>query len=301
MNRPTLDELRERCPKPGASHLGNWMARRVARPMALHITRVIIPWGITAHAVTLMATLVAVASAIAFGFGSIFGCLLGVGLLQLWYLLDHVDGQLARYHGTASLDGVQLDYLMHHLVNVIVPVGIGWGLFMNHGQPLWGLVGFVWGLALLTIGLWHDCRYKAFVQRLKWVCGELHVSGGGGSVPTQDTAIPTSTVKLFVWLLRKSCEIHIVMNLLSAVAVVAWCLADTRLNSVAATVALLCSAALLVAIGSIMNSLKQQASEQEFAAWYRVPEHHTILPHDGWWCVEPNQPQHEKQTTKAAG
>lgn len=299
MSRPTLDELRERCPKPGAAHLGNWMARRVARPMALHVTRVIIPWGITAHGVTLIATLVAAASAVAFGLGSIFGCLLGVGLLQLWYLLDHVDGQLARYHGTASLDGVQLDYLMHHLVNLIVPVGVGWGLSVNQHQPVWALMGFAWGLALLTIGLWHDCRYKAFVQRLKWVRGELRISGGGGGTPSESSVIPTSPRKAATWLLRKSCEIHVVMNLLSVVAVVAWCLADVNLYSFGVLVAFLSSTSLLVAIGSITTSLKQQASEQEFAAWYRVPEHHTIVPNDGWWCVEPHGPEPGKCPARA--
>ena len=38
----------------------------------------------------------------------------GVVLAHLAFWLDHVDGQVARWRGTASLDGVYLDYLMHH-------------------------------------------------------------------------------------------------------------------------------------------------------------------------------------------
>ncbi len=287
MSHPTLDELRERCPKPGAAHLGNWMARRIARPLALHITWVVIPWGVTAHGMTLTAMVVAIASAVAFGFGTVVGCLIGGILLQLWYLLDHADGQLARYHGTASLDGVQLDYLMHHLVNVIVPVGVGWGLSVNRGQPAWALVGFVWGIALLSIGLWHDCRYKAFVQRLKWVRGQLAVRGGGGATPEPQGPVPNTAGRKCVWALRKLCEIHVVMNLLSVATAVAWCLADSRLVSLAVAVLGMSAASIFVALGGIVRSLRRQSAEQEFAAWYPVPEGHTLVPRDGWWCVEP--------------
>lgn len=286
-SRPTIDELRQRCPKSGAAHLGNWMARRIARPIALHITWVVIPWGMTAHTATLIATLAAMAAAVVFGFGTPLGCLIGVVLLQLWYLLDHVDGQLARYHGTASLDGVQLDYLMHHLVNVIVPVGVGWGLFINRAQPAWALLGFTWGLSLLSIGLWHDCRYKAFVQRLKWVRGELNVRGASGAAPAPQTAIPASPIRKLTWTLRKLCEIHVVMNVLSVAALLTWGVSDTRLWFLSTAVIGMGLASGMVAVGGILTSLKRQSSEQEFAVWFQVPANHSLVAHNGWWCVEP--------------
>ena len=43
------------CQKKHHRTIGNWMARFITRPMALHITRVILPWGISAHAVTMTA------------------------------------------------------------------------------------------------------------------------------------------------------------------------------------------------------------------------------------------------------
>jgi hypothetical protein len=101
-------------------------------------------------------------------------------LLQLWYLLDHVDGQLARLRGTASLDGVQLDYLMHHTLNLLVPLGVGCGLFAATAQPLWAVGGLLWAVSSLLITLHHDARYKAFIQRLKRLRGQLRVHGGGG-------------------------------------------------------------------------------------------------------------------------
>ena len=93
------------------------------------------------------------------------------------YLLDHVDGQLARLHGVSSLDGTQLDYLMHHTINLLVPLGIGVGLFVRWPTALVrGRIGVGVSLLLITLSTTPD---KAFYRRLKRLHGTLHVHGGG--------------------------------------------------------------------------------------------------------------------------
>ena len=114
----------------------------------------------------------AIAAAVAFGRGGSVGWLVGAGLLQLWYLLDHVDGQVARYRDCESLDGVQLDYLMHHTVDLLIPCSLGYGLFQASNWRGWLLAGIIWGLGTLLLGLEHDTRSKAFIQRLKRVVGQ---------------------------------------------------------------------------------------------------------------------------------
>lgn len=218
MQRPSLAELERRCQKPDHRRVGNWMARRISRPAALRITRCIAPWAVSANAATLVAWACGAAAAAALAWGTLGGWLLGAGLLQLWYLLDHVDGQLARLRGTASLDGVQLDYLMHHTINLLVPLGIGLGLFARSAEPLWLLGGLVWGLALLLITLRHDARYKAFVRRLKRVRGQLHVCGGGGGRPEVQPPVPRHPLRLAAWTARKACETHVITNLLGVLA-----------------------------------------------------------------------------------
>ncbi|HEY1067397.1 MAG TPA: CDP-alcohol phosphatidyltransferase family protein, partial [Pirellulales bacterium] len=170
-------EFSNQCYKPGRRDAGNPLAIYVARPLALLLTAAVAPWGITAHQATLAALVVALAASGAFTLGGPGWFLLGALLWNLWYLVDHVDGQLARLKGQASLDGAALDYLMHHLVNVAVPASIGYGLFAVAGERMWLWVGFVWGLGLLVVGLVNDVRYKAFFQRLKRLDGVLHVEG----------------------------------------------------------------------------------------------------------------------------
>ncbi len=286
MKRMSLADLEQRCQKPDHRRIGNWMARRLIRPAALRVTWIVAPWGISANAATLAAWACGLAAAAAFAMGHVTGWVLGTVLLQVWYLLDHVDGQLARYHGTASLDGVQLDYMMHHTVNGSIALGIGWGLFVTSGNSIWMLCGVLWAMALLLLSVQHDARYKAFNQRLKRLRGTLHVHGGGGGRPQTQPPIPKSLLPRMAWAARKSSEMHVIMNLLTFVAVAAVAMGDTSLLIARSYVAGATALALLTAIWTITRSLSRQSAEVEFAAWYRVPANQSLAFRDGWWICE---------------
>ena len=283
--RPRLDELERTCQKADHRRIGNWMARRVSRPMALRVTWLVAPWGVSANLATLVAWTCAAGAALAFGWGTPLGWLLGAGLLQLWYLGDHVDGQLARLHGTASLDGVQLDYLMHHTVHLLVPVGIGWGLFAQSAQPLWLLGGLIWGLALLGLGLQHDARYKAFIQRLKILEGTVETVGGGGFRSLPQPPIPRHPRRLAGWCVHKLAEMHVLMNLLGLLALGQWLFGDVQLLTGRCYLLLSTPLAVALTLVSLLRSQRQQACEQEFRAWFRVPEGCELRYVEGRWEV----------------
>ena len=275
--------MAERCQKPDHRRVGNWMARRVTRPMALSVTRFALPLGVTAHAATFTAWAVGLAAAVAFGFGGVVGWLVGAAALELWYLLDHVDGQLARYHRTESLDGAALDYLMHHSLNLLVPFGIGWG--MADGGRGWILLGLGLGMGLLMLGLMNDVRYKTFIKRLKRLHGELRVVGGGGGRPEPQAAPPKDIVHRLAWLVRKACEGHVVMNTLAVLALVQLVLADHLLILGRVYLAIMAPAAMLLAAWTIVRTLRRQEAEDEFAAWFRLPSDTDLEFRDGWWHV----------------
>jgi hypothetical protein len=286
----TITEFERRCQKPDHRRVGNWMARRVARPLALRVTRLVIPLGISAHAMTLIAWATGIAAAVAFGFGTASAWLVGAGMLQLWYLFDHVDGQLARYHRRESLDGAALDYVMHHAINLLVPFGLGWGAAVQTGQQAWIIVGLGCGAGLLLIGLVHDSRYKAIFKRLKRLEGELRVTGGADGRPTPQPAMPRSPVRLLAWTARKACEIHVVMNLVTLVAlsqcILLWTLEYDGSAIGRWYLAGLAACATLVAAAGLLRGLKQEAAEREFAAWFAPPPGSTLELVDGWWQVK---------------
>lgn len=288
--RPTLAELERTCQKLGHRRLGNWMARRVARPAALRITWLIAPWGISANAMTLFAWSCGLASAAAFGLGSQHGWILGAVLLQVWYLLDHVDGQLARLHRTESLDGVALDYLMHHTLALAIPCGVGCGLFVATLNAAWLVMGFAWGSATLVTALANDVRYKAFFQRLKRVDGRLSAVGGGGGRPSPPQRAPRQVRPLAGWLARKMTEAHVVMNALALLAVATWWHGRVDLWVVKFYVAVTAASALAVAGRVIWRMVDRDEAEQEFAAWFRAEHDTTMVYRQGWWVVESTSP-----------
>jgi phosphatidylglycerophosphate synthase len=271
------------------------MARRLSRPLALRITWVVLPWGISAHAATVAAWLCAVLAAALFTAGTAAAWLAAVATLHIWYLLDHVDGQLARWRGTASLDGVQLDYLMHHTVNLLVPLGIGYGLAASPLQGVSLALGLVWGLSLLLIGLVNDTRYKAFIERLKSLDGELLVIGGAGREPSQAPSLRRGPLGAAWWLARKACEIHVVMNALTCLALARWLAAmwlagDVGLDGSRAYLAAMALVSSATALTVIVRSVRCEQAEREFVTWYRVPEGRELAFTAGRWKVEEWEP-----------
>jgi hypothetical protein len=248
-----------------------------------------------------MATLAAwgcgLAAAAALGWGSARGWIIAAVLLQLWYLLDHVDGQLARLRGTASLDGMQLDFLMHHTVNLLVPLGVGWGLAVRSLEPLWLLAGMIWGVSQLLITLQHDARYKAFYSRLKRVRGVLLVRGGGGGRPEPQPPMPRRPVRWLAWAARKACESHVVINVLCLLALESWLLGDRGLWAGRCYLVLMASLSTAVAGWVIVAANRRQQAEREFAAWHQPPPGYQLLYADGWWTTEPEE---EGQIVQAA-
>ena len=66
---PTLDELRATVQKQRHREIGNWLARRVARPSAVYGTWVAVRLGLSANQVTLPALAASLAGALAIGTG----------------------------------------------------------------------------------------------------------------------------------------------------------------------------------------------------------------------------------------
>jgi phosphatidylglycerophosphate synthase len=72
----------------------------------------------------------------------------GALLLQLSYLLDFVDGEVARLTGKKSLVGGFLDLVGHGLIKTALPLAVGAGVALARGEPGYLLAGAVGALAL---------------------------------------------------------------------------------------------------------------------------------------------------------
>jgi phosphatidylglycerophosphate synthase len=270
MNRhPTLAELRSKVQKAQHREVGNWLARRVGRPSAVYGTWLAVRFGLSANQVTLGALVASLASALAIATGERWGFVLGVALAHLAFWLDHVDGQVARWRGTAGLDGVYLDYLMHHASNLALGFGLGHGLAVRTGDPRWSVAGFLIAAGWATLGLHNDCRYKAFFQRLKASTGSYRVEGGSGARPAPPTPWPRSGLGMLTWPASKACEGHVVLIALTGLALVAALVPEAWLLAWKSGVRGMAILAPSLAIGRIARASARGAVEAEFARWFR--------------------------------
>jgi len=80
--------------------------------------------------------------AVLFFLGTKHSVLFGTFFLQLWYILDHVDGEIARYRKASTTTGIYFDGMVHYIAHPIVFAGLGWGLFRQFDLPVIHLFTF---------------------------------------------------------------------------------------------------------------------------------------------------------------
>jgi hypothetical protein len=266
---PTLRELRGRVHKSRHREIGSWLARRVGRPSAVYGTWFALRLGVSAHQVTLLALAINGAAAVAIATGSRLGFVLGVALALLAFWLDHVDGQVARWRGTASLSGVYFDYLMHHAANLGLGFALGYGLAQRTGDVRWAAAGFAIALGWLGLGLHNDCRYKAFFQRLKRDTRTYRVDGGSGGRPEPAAAWPRRGLPALTWPAAKVCEPHSVLIELTLLAVVAVTAPDLWLMLWRGGALVMAVLAPALAVGRSARAIARLAVDREFDRWFR--------------------------------
>lgn len=213
----SMKELREICQKEDYRKKGNLMARYITRDMALYVTRVLLPTGITANQVVVIVITIGIISGLVFMSGAYFMSFIGAVFFQLWYLFDHVDGQVARYRKVSNLTGLFFDFYAHYIVHFLILGGIAVGLYLRYTNLFVLLSGLLAAFSVNMISLLNDCKYKAWYHGLTKEDGEVTAkvqrSGSRGS-KNVEKSFSRSTFSL----LHKFCEIHVVMNCVTIAA-----------------------------------------------------------------------------------
>jgi phosphatidylglycerophosphate synthase len=271
--RPALIELRTRVFKHSGSsrpEIGNILARKLGRPSAVYGTWLAVRLGLSAHAVTTLAMAANLAGAVAIGSGFRAGFLGGVLLLIAGYWLDHVDGQVARWRGSASISGVYFDYVLHHVTNLSLGFALGFGLTMKTGSHLWSLCGFAIASGWMVLNLHNDCRYKAMFQRLKAMDRDIRVDRGSKPQPLAPSPWPTRWPGIVTWPMAKACEFHVVLSILTILMVAAAGSARVWLIGWEITAISLAIIAPVLALGRVARSISRGEADAEFHSWFRV-------------------------------
>jgi phosphatidylglycerophosphate synthase len=114
----------------------------VARPLAAVVIVPLARTSVTPNQITLATLPVFLAGAVLIAVRPSWGALLaGVGILELSYVLDCADGQLARLKGTSSPVGAHLDFLMDELKAFSLVAAVAVRLWWPTHDARWLLEG----------------------------------------------------------------------------------------------------------------------------------------------------------------
>jgi phosphatidylglycerophosphate synthase len=125
---PSIARLREVCQPPAlvrrrsAEH---WAGRLYMRRLSLHVTRRVLALPITPNGWTVMMIVAGVAGAVALAVPGVATAVIAALAVQVYLLLDCVDGEVARWRRTTSAAGVYLDRLGHYTVEAALLIALG--------------------------------------------------------------------------------------------------------------------------------------------------------------------------------
>jgi len=127
--RPSIEELRAVIHPEGmlqrrsAEH---WAGRLYMRKISLRITRILSTvTAITPNGLTYLMMVTGILAGAALVIPGLAGAVLGAVLIQIYLLLDCVDGEVARWRRQTSLTGVYLDRVGHYMSEAALLTGLG--------------------------------------------------------------------------------------------------------------------------------------------------------------------------------
>ncbi|HEX5566175.1 MAG TPA: CDP-alcohol phosphatidyltransferase family protein, partial [Streptomyces sp.] len=128
MSKPSVAELRPVVHPEGVKDRRSgehWAGRLYMREVSLRWTRHLVNTRVTPNQLTGLMVVAGVAAGAALVVPGPAGALLAALLIQLYLLLDCVDGEVARWRGQTSVTGVYLDRVGHYLAEAVLLVGFG--------------------------------------------------------------------------------------------------------------------------------------------------------------------------------
>ncbi|MER8071857.1 MULTISPECIES: CDP-alcohol phosphatidyltransferase family protein [unclassified Streptomyces] len=147
MPRPSVAELRPVVHPEGVKDRRSgehWAGRLYMREISLRVDRYLVNTRVTPNQLTYVMTVAGALAAPALLVPGITGAVLGVLAVQLYLLLDCVDGEIARWKKQYSMTGVYLDRVAAYLCDAAVLLGFG-----LRGADLWGTGRIDWLWAFL--------------------------------------------------------------------------------------------------------------------------------------------------------
>lgn len=167
----------------------NFWTEWVSRPPAALVVWSLRRLPITPNQVTFLSLAVfATAALLLLAWPTQAGLIAAACVVQLAYILDCADGQLARHRGIASPVGALLDFLMDELKALLLIAACAVRLWQGDARTVWLLLG-VAGLFVAASGM----ALTAFVRRKEYL------QAGGRQAATTTGPAPAANGRRSPW------------------------------------------------------------------------------------------------------
>lgn len=196
-----------------------WYGTHITHPVSIRIVALLQKIDISPDILTFLTVIFGVISAVLFTFPSVLSYLAGALMLQAYYVFDAVDGQYARLKGKTSLTGAYFDYISNHIVDSLVFLGMGLGLFRSGGEPLFMVCGFFSAWGMIFMYLIHDAQASVLMVRQKKM----------DSTEKSEKKVKVSLPKRIFMIIHGTCTYPAVMNIITILAFLALARTDENL------------------------------------------------------------------------
>ncbi len=146
--KPTLANLKKVTRSSRDADPYTWY---IARPISIFLTWLLVRTPITANQVTFTQIVFGIIGAILIGLGPVRYAIFGVILLQIGFIFDNSDGEIARWKGQESINGVLLDLVGHTIVITLYMFTLGFGVWMRTGHIEVLVSGFLSSMFVIKI------------------------------------------------------------------------------------------------------------------------------------------------------
>jgi CDP-alcohol phosphatidyltransferase len=139
---------------------------RLHRFVSIYATRVALTLRVSANTLTVASIGAGVAAAVLLALPDYAMNLAAVGLLYLSFLLDQVDGEVARYHRNCTLAGSYLDEIRHLIIYPAPVFAISMQFFQIGPMPLMAGAGFCASMSLVILRFNSNAKYLLFSKKM---------------------------------------------------------------------------------------------------------------------------------------
>ncbi len=210
----SIEELKRICFKSNYEKLPAY-PRYVTHKISIRIVKLLLYSRITPNQITLSSVVVGIISSIMFASVTPIYFFIGALMLELYYIIDAVDGQLARYKKLSSMTGGYFDYISNYIVHPCVFFCIGLGLVRHSGDILPIVFAFSASVSVSLISILSECKYNVFVSAIK-KASSVKIKKTVGEMKN---ARKLSLLRYSFSLLHKLCTYPTIMNIIVFVSV----------------------------------------------------------------------------------